>query len=261
MKALTLVLCILALLGSGASGYFWWEIGNTKKELQSQLSAEQARATSLQNNLSETQGTLEKTNTKLAETDAALGDAKSNLKAAENRNVQTARELDTVKRALAAKEQAEKQLNSDLDDLRKELVQTRLAAQVGSPEDLEKARQTIAGLEARLAELQGLPPSAVSDASASVASAVPAAPAKPALSERAAAAKVAQVGAKNAFVVLELGAADGIAPGLTFVIKRGQDVIAESVISEVKESFSIAQVVPGSIKSPLKAGDTASFRN
>ena len=259
MKALTLVLCILALLGSAASGYFWWEIGNTKKELQSQLSTEQARATSLQSNLAETNETLEKANSKLAETDAALGDAKRNLTAAEARNVQTARDLDAAKRSLAAKEVAEKKLNDDLDALRRELVQTRLAAQVGSPEELEMARKTISGLETRLAELQGLPPpSASTDAAAATPDA---APAKPALSERTAAARVAQVGVKNAFVVLDLGTADGIAVGNRFIIKRGEDQIAESVISDVKESFSIAQVVPGSIKSALKAGDTAAYRN
>jgi len=258
MKALTLVLCILALLGSAASGYFWYEIGNTKKELQSQLSSEQARASSLQGNLNEANETLEKTNAKLAETDAALGDTKRSLTAAEARNVQTARELDATKRSLAAKEEAEKKLNADLDTLRKELVQTRLAAQVGSPEDLELARKTISGLEARIAELQGLPPPA---ATTETAAAAPEVPAKPALSERTAAAKVAQVGVKNAFVVLDLGVADGITVGNKFIIKRGEDLIAESVISEVKDSFSIAQVVPGSIKTSLKAGDTASYQN
>ena len=259
MKALTLVLCILALLGSAASGYFWYEIGNTKKDLQAQLSSEQARATSLQGNLNEAKDSLEKTNSKLAETDAALGDTKRSLTAAEARNVQTARELDATKRSLAAKEEAEKKLNADLDTLRKELVQTRLAAQVGSPEDLELARKTISGLEARIAELQGLP--APTAGAESTAAAAPAAPAKPALSERTAAAKVAQVGVKNAFVVLDLGIADGITVGNKFIIKRGEEQVAESVISEVKESFSIAQVVPGSIKSALKTGDTASYRN
>lgn len=255
MKALTLVLCILALLGSGASGFFWWQIGETKTKLQHELSAEQARAAGLQNDLSQTKTTLEQKTTQLAETDAALGDTKRSLTAAEARNVQTARDLDAAKRAVAAKEESEKKLNADLDQLRRELVQTRLAAQVGSPEELEKAKQTIAALEAKIAELQGKPvdPSALSSASA--------APAKPVLSERTAAAKVAQVGSKNAFVVLDLGVADGISVGNKFDIKRGEDVIAEAAISEVKDTFAIAQVAPASIKTTLKAGDIATYRN
>lgn len=258
MKALSLVLCILALLGSGASGFFWWQIGNTKKELQTQLASEQDRATSLQNNLAQTNATLEQTNAKLAETDAALGDTKRNLTAAEARNVQTAREVDTLKRTVAAKEQSEKQLNADLDALRRELVQTRLAAQVGSPEELEKAKQTVAALEARVAELQSGAPASISGVSGESA---PAAPAKPALSERTAAAKVAQVGTRNAFVVLDLGLADGISIGNKFLIKRGDETVAESVISEVKDTFAIAQVAPASIKSSLRVGDVAAYQN
>ncbi len=259
MKALTLVLCILALLGSGASGFFWWQIGNTKKELQNQLSSEQARASSLQNNLTQTNTTLEQTNAKLAETDAALGDTKRSLTAAEARNVQTAREVDTLKRTVAAKEQEEKQLNADLDARRRELVQTRLAAQVGSPEELEKAKQTIATLEARVTELQGGAPASVATSAGQ--SLTPSAPVKPALSERTAAAKVAQVGTRNAFVVLDLGVADGISVGNKFIIKRGDDTVAESAISEVKETFAIAQVAPASIKSSLRVGDVASYQN
>jgi Chromosome segregation ATPases len=256
MKALTLVLCILALLGSAASGFFWWQIGETKTLLQKELSAEQTRAAGLENDLSQTKASLEQTNAKLAETDAALGDTKRSLTAAEARNVQTTRELEAAKRTIAAKEEAERKLNADLDQLRRELVQTRLAAQVGSPEELEKARQTIASLESRIAELQGNAAGASTTAADGSA-----APAKPALSERTAAAKVAQVGSKNAFVVLELGTEDGISVGNKFAIKRAGDVIAESVISEVKETFAIAQVVPSSIKTTLKAGDIASYQD
>lgn len=256
MKALTLVLCILALLGSAASGFFWWQIGETKTKLQQDLSAEQARASGLENDLTQTKTNLEQTNAKLAETDAALGDTKRSLTAAEARNVQTTRELDAAKRTIASKEEAERKLNSDLDQLRRELVQTRLAAQVGSPEELERARQTIASLESRIAELQGKAPGSAATADGSSST-----PSKPALSERTAAAKVAQVGSKNAFVVLDLGVADGISVGNKFVIKRGEDVIAESVISEVKDTFAIAQIAPASIKTTLKAGDIAAYQN
>ena len=257
MKALTLVLCILALLGSAASGYLWWEIGNSKTKLQADLSAEQARAASLDTNLKQTAATLEQKQAQLAETDAALGDTKRSLTAAEARNVQVAREIDTLKKTLSTKEANEQKLNADLDSLRRELVQTRLAAQVGSPEEVEKYKQTIASLEARLTELQtgtGAGPAAGTPGA-------PAAPGKAALSERTAAARVAQVGSKNAFVVLDLGVSDGIAVGNKFLITRAGETIAESVISEVKDTFAIAQIAPSSIKTTLKAGDVATYQN
>lgn len=254
MKALTLSLCILALLGSGASGYFWWEIGNTKKDLQSQLASEQSRAATLQTDLTQTTATLEQKQTQLAETDAALGDTKRSLTAAEARNVQAARDLEIARKTLAAKEENERKLNSDLDNLRRELVQTRLAAQVGNPEEVENYRQTIASLETRLSELQGSP--VVSSTLGGTS-----APAAPKLSERTAAARVAQVGTKNAFVILDLGVTDGISVGNKFLISRAGETIAESVISEVKDTYAIAQISPTSIKSSLKAGDIASYQN
>jgi hypothetical protein len=84
-------------------------------------------------------------------------------------------------------------------------------------------------------------------------------PAAPMMSERTAAARVARVGSRNAFVVLDLGATDGVAVGNKFIIARVGELIAEAVISEVKDTFSIAQVIPSSIKAPLKAGDIATY--
>ncbi len=252
MKALTLSLCILALLGSGASGYFWWSIGNTKVELQSQLDGERARATSLQSNLNETNEKLEQKEAQLTETDAALGDAKRGLTAAEARNVQAAREIDALKRSVAAKEASERALTEDLETMRRQLVQARLASQVGNPEEVARYQSTISALETRLAELTGAPISA---------SGSTAAPAGPVLSERTAAARVAQIGAQSAFVVLELGVDDGIRAGHRFAITRGGKTIADSVISDVKATYAIAHVTPASVRSELRIGDVASIRN
>jgi ribosomal protein L29 len=248
MKALTLVLCILALLGSGASGFFWWQIGNTKEELKQQLSSEQSRAASLQNNLNETNTQLEQKVAQLTQTDTELGDTKSKLTAAEARNIQISREIVGLKTAYAEKAMSEKKLTADVDALRRELVQTRLAAQVGNPEEIERYKQTIASLESRLGEIQGITPAA---AGAKVAT--------PIRSERTAAARVAKVGTKNAFVILELGTADGIAAGNKFNLSRAGELLAESVISEVKDTYAIAQIAPSSIKGALKEGDIASF--
>jgi ribosomal protein L29 len=260
MKALTLVLCILALLGSGASGFFWWQIGNTKKDLQTQLASEQARLATVQGNLSSTTAALEKKTSENLELDASLSDTKRNLTAAEARNVQTSRELDATKKAVATKEENERKLNVELDNLRRDLVQTRLAAQVGSPEEIEKYKQTIASLETRLAELQATPAAGGTGVPAGTPGG-PAAPGQAALSERTAAARVAKVGTKNAFVVLDLGVADGIVVGNKFHITRAGDTIAESVISEVKDTYAIAQIAPTSIKTSLKSGDIATYQN
>lgn len=256
MKALTLSLSVIAILGSAASGYFWYEVGNQKKELQGQLASEQTRANGLQENLTTTTAALESTKTSLASESAAHVDTKSRLTATEAKVIQVSRDLDTTKRSLAAKETSERELQAKYTEIQRELVQARLASQVGTPEEIEKFKQTIAALEARLAG------SASTDGSAPAAGATDsAAAAAPAPSARTAAADVLRIGTKNAFVVLGLTAADGIKIGDKFAISRDGAVIASSVISEIKDTYAIAQVVPSSIKSTLQSGDTAALVN
>lgn len=253
MKVLTLVLCILALLGSAASGYFWWQIGDTKEKLQARLTSEQVRASGIQQNLDESTTELENVRNQLAAESAELGDAKRKLTSAEAKNVQAAREVASLKTTLAAQEKAEKELNADLEKLRRELVQTRLAAQVGSPEEIERYKETVSSLEARLAAMTSADPKAATKAS------TVAPPKGRWLSERTSAARVATIGSKNAFAVLDLSIRDGVTPGLKFNITRRGEVIAESVISQVTDSFAIAQIVPTSIKTTLQAGDIATY--
>jgi uncharacterized phage infection (PIP) family protein YhgE len=250
MKALTLTLAILAILGSAASGFFYFQIGNSKKILQSQLAAEQTRAANLKSNLDTTTEERDGLQTRLTATDGELGDTKSKLTASEARAVQAAREAAQLKAIVAKAEADAQKLNSDLAALRSELVKARLDAQMVSPEEIEKYKQTIANLEAKIASLEsGTVVASVSSGGASVP-----------LSARTAAARVAAVGPKNAFVVLDLGTSDGIVAGNKFIIARDGKLIADAVVSEVKDTYAIAQVTPDSIKQSLSTGDVASVQ-
>ena len=262
MKAITLVLCIPALLGSAASGYFWWQVGDTKKQLESKLQAETAAGAALREDLAKANAARTAVQADLTRSDSDLGDAKSRLTAAEARTIQVAREVESLKTAVAEKESAEKKLTADLDTLRRELVQTRLTSQTGSPEELEKYKQTIATLEAQVIQLQSSASHASSGTGTSTGTSSGESSSnvvQPELSARTAAAEVVKVGRKNAFVILDLGTADGIIVGNKFNITRDGETIAESVISEVTEGYAIAQIAPSSIKSALTAGDTATF--
>ena len=263
MKALTLILAILALLGSAASGFFWWQIGDTKKQLQTELSASQTKAANLEGDLAKAAEERTRLVANLSRTDGELGDVKRSLTAAEARNVQIGREAEALKQSVAAKTAAEKKLNEDLDVLRRELVQTRLAAQVGNPEEIERYKQTIATLEARIAELQAAPspgsrPASSGTSSSSAQVSGTSAPAA-VVSEPTASARIAQVGPRNAFVVLELGTADGIVAGNRFNLVRDGKTIAEATVSSVQATFVVAQIAPASIQAAPVPGDTASL--
>lgn len=274
MKALTLALCILALLGSAASGYFWWQIGESKKQLQTELSQSRTRAGGLETELAKTQQDREAVRADLSARDAELGDVKVKLTAAEARNIQNTRELSNLKAAVATKEENERKLNEDLSSLRQELVQSRLAGTAGgNPEEVEKYKQSIAALEAKISQLQANALSAAASSSAlartpavggsadsaagsesgnGTAATIP-------LGARTASARVAQVGTRNAFVVLELGAGSGVVAGQKFTIIRNDKAIAESIVSEVKDTYAIAHVIPSSLRSVLRSGDVAAI--
>lgn len=253
MKALNLTLAILALLGSAASGFFYFQIGNTKTVLQNQLAAEKTTVAGLKSNLEQTTTERDTLQTRLTATDGELGDTKSKLTAAEARAVQAGRDLVQAKAIITKAEADTQKLNADLAALRREVVQARLDAQVANPEEIEKYKQTIVTLEAQLASIQG-----GGNTTGSTAAGASVGTAKPALSARASAARVAAVGPKNAFVVLELGSADGVGVGQKFIIAREGQLVADATVSEVKDTYAIAQVNPTTIKSSLASGDVAS---
>ncbi|AKC82668.1 hypothetical protein IMCC26134_07605 [Verrucomicrobia bacterium IMCC26134] len=251
MKALTLSLAILALLGSAASGFFYIQIGNTKTVLQNELSTEQVKSTGLKSNLDKTSAERDELQTKLSSTDAELGDTKSKLTASEAQSFQLNRDLTQIK-GVAAKSEAETQkLNAEVSELRRDLVQARIEAQTGSPEEIEKYKQTIASLQSKLAVFQ---PEGVT-VNPSDATGTPGQPARP----TSGTSHVAVVGPKNSFVVLDIGSSSGIAPGQKFLVARAGQVLAEAIVSEVKDTYAIAQITPSSIKGALSVGDIASY--
>lgn len=259
MKKLTLTLCIVAILGAAASAFFYFQIGNTKQELSDNLAAEKSRAEALEADLAKSKEQAANLQQKLTQVDSELGDAKSRLSSSEARAVQINRDLTQIRSQLSTKEQAAQEAQQQIDQLRSELVKARLNTTGGSPEELEQYKQTIAGLESRIQELQrNVSSGTVASSSGTVASVdgeTVVAPGTPLPEDFT--TKVASVGPMNAFVVLSFGSNEGAQTGQSFTIVRNGEEIARAQVSEVKEGYAIAQVVPSSIKSALRAGDNA----
>ena len=53
MKSVTLALCVIAILGSAASTFFYIQIGKTKEQLQQQVATATTISNALQANLAE----------------------------------------------------------------------------------------------------------------------------------------------------------------------------------------------------------------
>lgn len=257
MKSLTLALCVVAILGSAASTFFYFQIGNTKEQLKQEVATSQANAANLQGRLNESTAQGEVLQKRLAELDTDLGDAKSKATAAEGRVAQLTRDLAQLKNQLTAKSDAEQALNREIADLKREIAQAKLAAAAASPEEIEAYKTTIASLTAKVSDLEASRATLANTTATTAAggTATAAAPGAPAGSS----AQVVSIGASNAFVVLNIGASQGVQPNQKVNITRAGAAVASAVVSSVQGDYSIAQIVAGSIRGGLLKGDTATL--
>jgi hypothetical protein len=255
MKSLTLVLCVIAILGSAASTYFYFEIGNTKEQLQQEVAKAETRSTELQDKLNKATAQGEALQKQVVTLDSDLGEAKSKITASDSRNTLLDRDNKQLRNQLTAKDDAEKALNSEISDLKRELAQAKLAASAATPEEIEGYKSKITTLEARVAELESTSGSTVAKIANTTAAGQT--EGQPAATLPSIKGEVVSVGARNAFVVLNVGSAQGVQAGQTFSITRGDSAIASGQVSTVQESYSIAQIASNTLRGTLAKGDTA----
>jgi len=67
--------------------------------------------------------------------------------------------------------------------------------------------------------------------------------------------RVLRVGRTGSFVITDFGTRSGAAVGRRLVVTRGANVLGRVQISDVREDFSIAQVLPDTAKAQLQPGD------
>ena len=256
MKSLTLVLCVVALLGSAASTFFYFQIGDTKTKLEKQVNQATARTSEVQTKLAESGFQVDALQKRLASMDSDLGDAKSKLTSADNKSVELARNVDQLTNQITAKDEGAKALNDEIAGFKRDLATAKLAS--ASPEEVDNYKKTIAALQSRVTELEASKPAAnvITNADGTIqpAPAAPSAPAAPGLS-----GKVVSIGAGDGFVVINLGTAQGVQVNSKFTITRGTATVASTQVSSVNEAFAIAQVASESLHGNLNKGDVATL--
>lgn len=261
MSRLPLILCVIALLGAGASATLYLQIGNSKRALQSELDTTRTRATSLEARLAATAHDKDVLEQRLVAQDADLGRAKTRLTASEIHNAQLTRDLADAKSALASRDETDLTLRNQVESLKRDLADAR--EHVVSPAAVAAYKNTIAELERQLADARaGNAIPAVAGASTAVFSAPATRPTAPAEAPPPPPMPtVLSVGPSNAFVVLNYGARRGAQTGQSLTIQRSGAAIASVSISDVRPNFCIAQVQPDSLHGALQKGDSAVLTN
>jgi TolA-binding protein len=256
MKALHLALSLLAIVGAAASVVFYVQIGNTKVELRNERDAAQAQAASLQARLSDTTAQKENLESRVAALESELAESRGRATTLEARSNQLNRELGEVRQQLAAKTDAEANLVREVAQVRRELVAARTAAASGDASgEIAALSRRVAELEEALAIARGIP-------AAGAGSPKPDTPKLPSPRDFGIdTAQVLSVGPKNAFVVLNLGAAHGMRKDLELAVRRSGYTIARLAVSEVTDQLAVAQVAPDSLRGRLQVGDSADILN
>ncbi|MCS6243493.1 MAG: hypothetical protein H2172_06500 [Opitutus sp.] len=264
MKPLTLILCVIAILGSVASTFFFFQIGTAKEQLQQEVALAATQATQLQGKITGAAAQSDALEKRLAALDNELGDAKSKASTADARSTQLGREATQLRTQLTAKTEAAQALTTELSQLKQELAQIKLTAATTAAEQSEEYKATIANLQARITDLIAINTKANARGGKSLpgvnADTAPGAAAPtPLVVEDANGFQVVSIGADNGFVVIKAGSAQGIQPKQNLVISRSGKVLATAVVSSSQENYAIAQIVTDSLKGNLSKGDLATF--
>lgn len=176
--------------------------------------------------------------------DTQLGDTKSRATAAEAKTIGLDRELSAVRGSLSELEQRESQLRLEIETLRTAASPSGATSSTPSPASdarLAELQQQLVDLPARPLEQ---PPEPPVPEPAPAPSSVPPAP-----------FSVVRVGSQQAFVIIDFGGLHGAAIGRRLAVHRGTTDLATVQISETRPAFSVAQVLPGTLKGQLQPGD------
>ena len=258
MHRLPLFLCAIALIGSSVSAALYFQIGNSKQVLENRLADVTARAAKLDSDLAaahQQNGSLKAklgsvgneltlAKRKLAETQARATRIVGELDGARSELTRTRSDLAAAKEVVGVYELTARALADEVAALRRDLEESRNSN--ATPEAVAAYQSTIAELERQLATARH---GAALPATAGASTAV--------FASRAGRATVLTVGPQNAFVVLNFGSARGAELGQKLAVSQGRDEVATVLISDVRTNFSVAQVLPDTLRGVLQKGDLA----
>lgn len=251
MHRLPLILCAIALFGSTVSAVLFFKIGNSKQILELRLADSEARSAKLDSALARANeqngaltGKIGMLDTSLAETQAKLAETNGRVAQLDRELADSKRDLGDTRRVLTVYEDTTRALGEEVAALREDLEESR--ASNASPASVLAYKNTIAELERQLATARN---GAALTSTTGAATAV--------FASRAGRATVLNVGPQNSFVVLNFGSARGAALGQKLNVSQGTTIVAVVLISDVRANFSIAQVLPDTLRGVLQKGDSA----
>ena len=253
----------LAVVGVGVA---WWRGQITTRALTAEVTKLSRQNAELRGDLKQATRQAEDLGRHAVELDSQLGSAKSRTTATESKHAQLYRELNETKSQLTEREQREVALMAELATLRQKVagapspIPTNVATAAPDPPATTMTTTETPAIDAsvynrRIAELERQLTELLTRALAEPAAA-------PALELAPVAAvnhQVVRVGPRDSFVVLDLGTDHGTRVNDVISVRHGTSEVARVQISDARLRFSVAQVLPGTLKGQLQTGDLVVF--
>lgn len=242
-----LILVTIALGGAVLFAALYYRAQAENTRVGQLLDHESRRSAKLADELATAKVETSAMTVKISFLETEVSGAQTKLAAADARAAQLDRDLAQTKGALSVYELNARALANELSNLRQELASRRAAET--SPEAVAAYKATIADLERQLAVAgNGAAVTNVAGASTAV------------FTSRVSRATVLTVGPSNSFVVLNFGTRRGAKVGQQLDVTQDGLPVATVALSDVRSDFSIGQVLPASLRTPLQKGNLAVLR-
>jgi hypothetical protein len=257
------IFALVISLAAAGLGWLLWRERSANTALSAQVTRLSRQNADLRYELKQASKQAVDIGQRAVELDSQLGSAKARTTATETKNVQLVRQLTEREQrevALMAELATLRQQTTDRSPSEEPVVLPTLILTAGkelsppappspAPEvDVGPYRQRIAELEDQLTRLL----------TRALAETLPE-PATPDPEPAPVPHQVVRVGPAAAFVVLDYGETHGARPQAIIRLQRGTSELAQVQISDVRPRFSLAQVLPGTLKGQLQTGDLVVF--
>jgi hypothetical protein len=248
-----------ALIALGLAIWLWQEKADSR-DLSAQVTRLSRQNAELRYELKQASRQAADIGQRAVELDSQLGSAKTRTTATEAKNVHLVRQL-------SEREQREVALMAELATLRQQtaghnpseepavLPTLSLTTSPAPPPRATGEADITAPYRQRIAELEDQLTRLLTRA---LAETLPE-PATPDPEPTPVPHQVVRVGPAAAFVVLDYGETHGARPQAIIRLQRGTSDLAQVQISDVRPRFSLAHVLPGTLKGQLQTGDLVVF--
>jgi len=265
MKSLSLILRIVAIVAAcGAAVLFFMAQGKIK-EKDAQLKAATAAHETTQAELAEANTEIAQLSTSIAQGRSALAESKRELDTTRSEMYAAQQEVTRTQTQLKQAQQQVSSLQLDLQTARSQLIEAESkAAQVDKTAEIAALNSRIQELETANQELQddlNVAKSKVDALSArgttsasTYGTSTPSSGATVGPVSIGPEVTIASISLKDGIVVFDQGADLGLAPGTQVTLIKDMKAVGKVRIVQVKDQYTVANILPGAKTSALTAG-------